>query len=86
MPSAARSSAAMSMRFICIIASKARFARPGSAPPISLMSGRGTICQETPKRSFTQPHCSASGTAESAFVKRSTSAWVSTGIWNESPR
>ena len=31
----------------------------------------------------TQPHCSASGTAESASAKRSASAWVSTGIWNE---
>ena len=33
------------------------------------MSWRGTICHETPKRSFTQPHCSASGTAESASAK-----------------
>jgi hypothetical protein len=32
---------------------------------------------------LTQPHCSASGTADSALVSRSISAWVSTGIWNE---
>src|SRR4051794_19188316 len=73
----------MSMRFICIMASKARLARAGSASPSSLMSWRGTICQETPNRSFTQPHCSASETAESASATRSASAWVSTGIWNE---
>jgi hypothetical protein len=53
-----------------IIAPIARLARAGSAPPISLMSWRGTMCHETPKRSFTQPHCSASGTAESASVRR----------------
>jgi hypothetical protein len=40
-PSAARSSAAMSMRFIRIIASKARLARAGSAPPMSPVSCRG---------------------------------------------
>ncbi len=67
MPAAARSSASISMRFICIIASKARFARRGSSPS-TLMSWRGTICQETPNRSFTQPHCSAAGTADSALL------------------
>ena len=38
MPSAARSIAAISMRFICIIAMKARPARARSASPISLIS------------------------------------------------
>ena len=47
-PSAARSSAAMSIRFIRIIASKARLARAGSASPMSRVSCRGTICQERP--------------------------------------
>ena len=38
---------------------------------------RGAICQETPKRSLSQPQASASGTAESADQSRSTSAWSS---------
>jgi hypothetical protein len=40
--SAARSLAAMSRRFICITASKARFAQARSASPNSLTSWRGT--------------------------------------------
>ena len=40
-------------------------------------SARGTICQETPKRSLSQPHASAPGTAESAAQSRSISAWSS---------
>jgi hypothetical protein len=47
-PSAARSRAAMSMRFICIIDSKARLARAGLASPSRVGSLRGTICQDRP--------------------------------------
>ena len=41
--------------------------RAGVSPEAIIpQSARGTICQETPKRSLTQPQASASGTAESA--------------------
>src|SRR5436190_7727112 len=47
--------AAMSIFFIVIIASKARFA---SLPPAASasVSTRGVICQESPQRSLHQPH------------------------------
>ena len=63
MPSAARSSAAMSMRFICIIASKARLARARSASPINLISWRGTDGD-----SRTRPKFSAVRTERGAFT------------------
>src|SRR5262249_35276870 len=72
-PSAARSIAAMSSRFMLSIACMARCALPASGSVIRASSCLGTICQDSPNRSFTQPHCSASGTAESASVRRSTS-------------
>src|SRR5713101_1026392 len=47
--------AAMSIFFIVIIASKARFASPPPAASASV-SARGVICQERPQRSLHQPH------------------------------
>jgi hypothetical protein len=46
---------AMSIFFIGIVASKARFA---SAPPAAMasVSARGVICQERRQRSLHQPH------------------------------
>jgi hypothetical protein len=53
-PRRAASILATSIFFICIMASKARFA---SAPPAASasVSGRGVICQERPQRSLHQP-------------------------------
>ena len=53
-PRRAASILAMSMFFIVIIASKARFA---SRPPAASasVSARGVICQERPQRSLHQP-------------------------------
>src|SRR5947209_1399112 len=73
----------MSSFFILSMTSITRpaFLRSGSArSPYSIV---GTICHERPYRSFTQPHCSASGTAERAFQYRSTSAWLSHGTVKE---
>jgi hypothetical protein len=63
----------MSIRFIVIIACMARPALAVSGSVISASRRLGTICQDRPNLSFTHPHCSASGTAESAVVNRSTS-------------
>ena len=54
-PRRAASIAAMSIFFMPIIASNARFA---SSPPaaIASVSVRGVICQETPHLSLHQPH------------------------------
>src|SRR6266699_2471485 len=49
------SMAAMSIFFIVIIASKARFASPPPAASASV-SARGVICQERPQLSLHQPH------------------------------
>jgi len=46
---------AISIFFIGIIASKARFASPPPAASASV-SARGVICQERPQRSLHQPH------------------------------
>src|ERR1043166_3203429 len=54
-PRRAASIAAMSIFFIVIIASKARFASPPPAASASV-SARGVICQEMPQRSLHQPH------------------------------
>ena len=54
-PRRAASMAAMSIFFIVIIASKARFASPPPAARASV-SARGVICQERPQRSLHQPH------------------------------
>src|ERR1039458_8724921 len=54
-PRRAASMAAMSILFIVIIASKARFASPPPAASASV-SARGVICQERPQRSLHQPH------------------------------
>src|ERR1700722_2251728 len=54
-PRRAASMVAMSIFFIVIIASKARFASPPPAAS-ALVSARGMICQERPQRSFHQPH------------------------------
>src|SRR5262249_10306413 len=61
LPDAARSSAAMSSFFICSIACIARVARARSGSLNSSVMRRGMICHDTPKRSFSQPHCCASG-------------------------
>src|SRR5215472_1488913 len=45
----------MSILFIVIIDSKARFASPPPAASASV-SARGVICQERPQRSLHQPH------------------------------
>src|SRR5262249_3873830 len=73
LPSAARSIAATSIRFMVSIARMARSALAVSRSVIKASRRVGTICQDRPNLSFTQPHCSASGTAESAAVNRSTS-------------
>ena len=59
----------MSIRFMVSIACMARCALAGSGSVISASRRLGTICQDSPNLSFTQPHCSASGTAESAAVR-----------------
>ena len=54
-PRRAASMVAMSIFFIGIIASKARFASPPPAASASVNT-RGVICQERPQRSLHQPH------------------------------
>ena len=54
-PRRAASIVAMLIFFICIIASKARFALPPPAATASVRA-RGVICQERPQRSSHQPH------------------------------
>ena len=59
MPSQSRraaSIAAMSIFFICIIASNARFAAAGSGSVIALVRAIGVICQDNPHLSLHQPH------------------------------
>ena len=43
----------------------------------------GTICHDTPNRSFSQPHGPSSPPSDSALQYRSTSAWSSQSTWNE---
>ena len=51
---------------------------PASDPVISAIARRGTICQDMPKRSFSQPHRdSAPPSAINAAQSRSVSAWSS---------
>ena len=52
----AASIAAMSIFFICIIASNARFAAAGSGSVIAFVSAMGVICQDNPHLSLHQPH------------------------------
>src|SRR6266702_1876734 len=73
----------MSSFFILSMTSITRPALVRSGSARSRYSIVGTICYERPKRSFTQPHCSASGTADRAFQYRSSSDWFSHGIVNE---
>ena len=71
----AASMAAMSIFFIVIIASKARFA---SSPPVASasVSVRGVICQDRPQRSLHQPHAlSVPPLPTIAFQYRSVSSW-----------
>ena len=55
-PRHAASSAAMSIFFICIIASNARLATAGSGSVIAFVRAIGVICQNTPHLSLHQPH------------------------------
>ena len=57
-------------------AAMTRFAFAAS-PCSSRLSARGTTCQETPKRSLSQPHCPGWPPAESRSQKSSISACVS---------
>src|SRR4029079_11910105 len=55
-PRRAASIAAMSIFFICIIASNARLAAAGSESVIAFVSAIGVICQDKPHLSLHQPH------------------------------
>jgi len=55
-PRRAASIAAMSIFFICIIASNARLAAAGSASVIDFVRAIGVICQDNPHLSLHQPH------------------------------
>ncbi len=69
----------MSIFFMRSIAVMTRWDFAGSGSMSSSTSTRGTICQETPYLSLSQPHCWAFGSppADSFVQKWSTSAWVS---------
>src|SRR5437867_4033308 len=66
-PANAACNAAMSILTIFIIASDARLALARSGSAIISPRMVGTICHETPNRSFSQPHCSAEPPWRSAF-------------------
>jgi len=55
-PRRAASIAAMSMFFICIIASNARLAAAVSGSVIAFVRAIGVICQDNPHLSLHQPH------------------------------
>src|SRR6266404_7300601 len=55
-PRRAASIAAMSILFICIIASNARLAAARSGSVTALVRAIGVICQDTPHLSLHQPH------------------------------
>jgi hypothetical protein len=55
-PWRAASMAAMSIFFICIIASNARLAAAGSGSMIASVRAIGVICQDSPHLSLHQPH------------------------------
>src|SRR5262249_33281295 len=55
-PWGAASIAAMSIFFICIIASNARLAAAGSGSAMAFVRAIGVICQDTPHLSLHQPH------------------------------
>jgi len=55
-PRRAASIAAMSIFFIFIIASNARFATTGSGSAIALVKTIGVTCQDNPHLSLHQPH------------------------------
>ena len=59
-PALARSIAAMSIRFMVIMASIARFAAALSGSAMAFISARGTICQDSPNLSLHQLHCNSS--------------------------
>lgn len=63
----------MSSFFILSIACTARLARSVSLWPSSSPRTRGTICQDTPKRSFSQPHGPCSPPPAISFVEYSAS-------------
>src|SRR5438046_10094241 len=73
----------MSIFFIGIIARMTRFALVGSLSPNSLPSTVGTICQDTPNLSFSQPHWSLDPPADSFSHSASTSGCVSQFTKNE---
>src|SRR5262249_40921766 len=82
-PSAARSSSAMLILVIFSIACVARWDRAGSGSVNSWNSRVGTICQDRPHRSLSQPHWLGVPPSESAAQSRSTSAWSWQAIWND---
>src|SRR5580765_4572439 len=59
-PRRAASIAAMSIFFICIIASNARLAAAGSGSVIAFVRASGVICQDNPHLSVHQPHALSS--------------------------
>src|SRR6266850_5050903 len=59
-PRRATSIAAMSIFFICIIASNARSAAAGSGPVTAFVRAIGVICQDNPHLSLHQPHALSS--------------------------
>ena len=59
-PRRAASIAAMSIFFICIIASNARLAAAGSGSVIALVRASGVICQDRPHLSLHQPQALSS--------------------------
>ena len=74
-PRRAASIAAMSIFFICIIASKARLATAGSESVTAFVRTIGVICQDRPHLSLHQPHALSSPPLPTiAFHYRSVSA------------
>jgi hypothetical protein len=80
-PKLADSIAAMSIFFMVIIASNARFAAMRSGSDIAAIRARGVICHDSPHRSLHQPHALSWPPLRTiAFHKRSVSAWSSVVI------
>src|SRR5207244_8451605 len=75
-PRRAASIAAMSIFFICIIASNPRWAAARSGSLIACVSAIGVSCQDSPHLSLHQPHAlSLPPLSTIAFQYRSVSAW-----------
>ena len=74
----------MSIFFCFIIAAVAAAETFLSLLSVSSVSRRGKTCQDTPKRSFSQPQTlSSPPSAVKAAQSRSVSAWSSVAIWKE---